>query len=134
MLTTTVDPARVATALGQTAPDSGSVKFNQWSMWIDDALMLISRRVDSMDPVPAVNQDDLDYVVRQAVVARTERPADGAAQVTHSVDDASAQRTFRRGSALPDVEIVDEWWALLGLMPSAGGSFSVDLLPPSWTV
>ena len=96
-LTTTITPAHIAVALGVSAPDSGSQTEAQWEMWIADALMLIQARVDSIDPVPTVEQAPLDYVIREAVVAQVRRP-DDATQVTVSIDDGSTSKTYRSSS------------------------------------
>lgn len=127
-LTTTITPANIAVALGVSAPESGSPTEAQWEMWIADALMLIQVRVDSLDPDPTVDQARLDYVIRQAVATRADRPKGGATQVTIAVDDASESTTYPRPSRVIDVEISDEWWALLGLNPTSGGAFDVDTL------
>lgn len=124
-LTTTVTPAMIAVALGQAAPASGSLTEAQWQMWIDDALMLIQLRVDTFDPVPTIDQARLDYVIREAVVAQARRP-DSATQVTTSVDDASVSKTYR--SSTGRLDILDEWWAMLGLSSAGGGVFAVDLV------
>ena len=122
-LTTNITPASVAVALGVSAPASGSPTEAQWEMWINDALMLIQVRVDSIDPVPTVDQARLDYVIRESVVAQVRRP-DDATQVTVSVDDGSTSRTY--SSSRGRVTMSDEWWALLGLSSAGGGVFAVD--------
>lgn len=115
----------VAIALGVATPATGSRQAQQWGMWISDANMLIENRRLSLEAEP-LNQTDLDYVVREAVVAHARRP-DDATQVTISVDDASTSKTFRSGAGR--VTIRDEWWSLLGLAGASGGAFSVDTLP-----
>jgi hypothetical protein len=127
-LTTSITPANIAVALGVTAPDSGSPTEAQWEMWIADALMLVQVRVDSIDPVPTVDQARLDYVIREAVVAQVRRP-DDARQVTVAVDDASTSRTYT--SSRGRVSITDDWWALLGLVPTSGGAFDLDTVGSS---
>lgn len=127
-LTTTITPAHIAVALGQSAPTSGSTTAAQWQMWIDDALMHVQVRVDSFDPVPDVDQARLDYVIREAVVAQVRRP-DDATQVTISVDDASTSKTY--SSSRGRVEISDDWWVLLGLATATGGVFDVDTVATS---
>lgn len=122
-LVTSVTPAMIAVALGQAAPASGSTTEAQWSMWIDDALMLIQTRVATITPEPVVDQARLDYVIREAVVTQARRP-DDATQVTVSVDDASTSRTYR--SSRGRVDILDEWWVLLGLTGTGGAAFSID--------
>ena len=87
-----VTPAKIAVALGQAAPEPGSVTAQQWQMWLDDAEMLIeSRRVQL--GVADVDQAKLDYVLREAVVAHIKRP-DDATQVTIAVDDGSSSRSY----------------------------------------
>lgn len=122
-LNTTITPAHIAVALGESAPSSGSTTEAQWDMWITDALMLVQTRVDSFDPVPDVDQARLDYVIRESVVAHVRRP-DNATQVTVAVDDGSTSKTYRSGAGR--VSIIDDWWTLLGLAPTSGGAYSVD--------
>lgn len=122
-----VTPEMIAVALGRTAPDSGSVEYAQWSMWIDDALLLIEARLG--DPA-LLDQAKLDYVVREAVAAHVRHP-DSATQVTTSVDDASTSRTY---SSTPGrVTILDEWWNLLAPAQAAGRAFEVDTTPATAT-
>lgn len=116
-----VTPSMIAVALGVAAPESGSVQDQQWSMWIDDAEMLIETRRVEVDPALAIDEAKLNYVVREAVAAHVKHP-DDATQVSVSVDDASTQRTYRSGSGR--VTIRDEWWALLGLAAKSSGAFS----------
>lgn len=124
-----VDPNDVATALGRTAPDMQSAEFAQWSMWIDDARRLIRHRlvgtlegqVASLDDL---DQEDLDYVVREAVVAQVRRP-DDATQVSVSVDDGSTSRTYRTGRGR--VTILDEWWDMLAPTNGTTGAFSIRI-------
>ena len=118
-----VTPAMLAVALGQAAPEPGSVTEQQWRMWIDDAVMLIDARQATLGAaVP--DQAKLDYVVREAVAAHIKRP-DDATQVTIAVDDGSSSRSYKTGKGR--VTILDEWWALLGLV-EASGAFSVDMV------
>lgn len=116
-----VTPSTLAVALGQAAPEPNSVTEQQWWLWIQDAEMLIESRREKLGAeVPG--EAKLDYVVREAVVAHIKRP-DDATQVTIAVDDGSSSRTYQ--SAKGRVEIIDEWWALLGLV-EASGAFSID--------
>lgn len=122
-----VTPEMIAVALGRTAPDSDSTEFAQWSMWIEDALMLVEARLG--DPA-ALDQAKLDYVVREAVAAHVRHP-DDATQVTVSVDDASSSRQYR--TSYGRVRILDEWWNLLSPEQSRGRAFSLDLTPDDAT-
>ena len=119
-----VTPSMLAVALGQAAPEPGSITDQQWKMWVDDAEMLIeSRRIALGETFPP-EQAKLDYVVREAVVAHIKRP-DDATQVTIAVDDGSSSRSYQSGKGR--VVILDEWWALLGLAQTSG-AFSVDMV------
>lgn len=123
-----VTPATIAVSLGRTTPEPGSVTEQQWQMWIDDALMLIDVRKTQLEIEEALDPSAVDYVVREAVSAQVRRP-DDATQVTVSVDDASTSKTYRSGRGR--VEIIDEWWALLGLTPPTGGAFSISMVGTS---
>jgi hypothetical protein len=112
----------IAVALGVAAPESGSTKFEQWSMWITDAQMLIEARKAELGITEPIDEAKLDYVIREAVAAHARRP-DDATQVSTSVDDGSVSRTYRSSSGR--IAIRDEWWTLLGLT-SASGAFAVD--------
>lgn len=126
-LTTTVTPAMIAVALGESAPTGGSPLEAQWTMWIADALMLIQDRATALAVADAsVVQAKLDYVIREAVVSHVRRP-DDATQVTISVDDGSTSKSYRSGKGR--VTILDEWWTILGLSQTAGKAFQVDTLP-----
>lgn len=118
---TSVTPAKLAVALGKTAPEPGSVTEQQWDLWIEDALMLIEARQVKVSGEPP-EQAKLDYVIREAVVAHIKRP-DDATQVTIAVDDGSSSRSYQSGKGR--VTILDEWWALLGLVETSG-AFSID--------
>ena len=65
-----VTPGMIAVALGVAAPESGSVKEQQWAMWIEDAEMLIETRRLEVDESLVIDPQKLDYVVREAVVAQ----------------------------------------------------------------
>jgi hypothetical protein len=118
----------LAVALGQAAPESGSVTVQQWEMWIEDADMLIEARRVTLG-VDEPDQAKLDYVVREAVVAHIKRP-DDSTQVTIAVDDGSSSKTYK--SAKGRVVILDEWWVLLGLVETSG-AFSIDMLNTTTT-
>jgi hypothetical protein len=115
----------IATALDVADPDPQSTQAAQWNMWIADALMLIEARKAELSIETELDAAKLDYVVRQAVVAHIQRP-DDATQVTISVDDGSSSRTYRSGKGR--IVILDEWWALLGLIGLSSGAYSVDMV------
>lgn len=122
-----VTPDKIAVALGVTAPETDSIMWQQWSLWIDDATMLIENRAEKLEIDPAtIGEAKLDYVIRESVVAQVKKP-DDATQVTISVDDASSSRTYHSGKGR--VTILDEWWAMLGLVEANDGAFAIDLVP-----
>lgn len=114
-----VEPEDIAVALGRTTPDTGSPEYAQWEMWIADARMLIEARLGDLD---ALDQNKLDYVVREAVVAHVRKP-DDATQVEIAIDDARSSRTY--SSSRGRVTILDEWWDLLSPTDSTAGAFSI---------
>lgn len=120
----TVTSETVATALGRASDTITDTEDAQWSMWIDDAFMLIEARLGDPDDL---DQARLDYVIREAVVAHVRNP-ENATQVSESLGDASLSRTYR--SSKGRVVILDEWWALLAPTP-VSGAFVVDLLGTS---
>lgn len=117
----TVTPANIAVALGRDTPDAPI--YEQWEMWIDDAIMLIEARAEALEVTDPLDAAKLDYVVREAVVAQVRRP-DDATQVTVSVTDASTSRSYQRSGGR--VTIRDEWWTLLGLTSATTGISSYD--------
>ncbi|MFT3871070.1 MAG: hypothetical protein QM714_00255 [Nocardioides sp.] len=113
-----VTPDDIAVELGRPLLDPGTLAIEQWEQWIADARMLIEARLGDL---AALNQDRLDYVVRQAVAAHIRHP-DDATQVAVSVDDGSVSRSYRSGRGR--ITILDEWWDLLS-PKSNSGAFSI---------
>ena len=114
-----VTPETIAVALGRTAPAAESPEFEQWEMWIGDALMLIEARLGDL---ALLDMDKLDYVVREAVVAHVRRP-DDATSVNVTVDDGGVSKQFK--TATGRVTIRDEWWNLLSPTDGKSGAFSI---------
>ena len=112
----------IAKALGRTAPDITDPEFDQWEMWIADALLLIGARLTVADLDPA----KLDYVVREAVVAQVRRP-DDATSVEIAIDDGREARRYT--SSRGRVFIRDEWWDLLSPSVGSSGAFAIDTAP-----
>ena len=119
-----ITPVNIAVALGVEPPAADSIKWSQWNLWISDAYMLIENRRVALD-VAVIDEAKKDYVAREAVVAQVKRP-DDATQVTVSVDDGQASKSYRSGKGR--VTILDEWWTLLGLTDPSG-AFSIDMAP-----
>lgn len=121
MTTTTAD---VAVALGRPQPEVDSAERLQWDMWIRDARLEISAGPDGSSVVDlnTLDQDRLDRVIRDAVVAKLRRP-DDATQVDISVDDGRVSKMYR--SSTGTVTIRPEWWRFLGLASDAS-SFTIE--------
>lgn len=114
----------IETALGRTLSAEEQAQANQW---ITDALMLIEVRLGDTS---LLNQQALDYVVREAVVARFRNP-DGFQ--SESIDDY----TYRHGNETRRVTILPEWWELLSPSGVSGAfstrpSFEADPEPDRW--
>lgn len=121
-----VTPDNIAVAMGVAAPEPDSIQWQQWSLWIDDATMLIENRAEQLDIDPAtIGELKFDYVVRESVVAHIKKP-DDATQVSVQVDDGMTSKSYRSGKGR--VTILDEWWVLLGLTDPSG-AFSIDMVP-----
>jgi hypothetical protein len=110
----------IAVALGRSTLTT--IEVDQWTMWINDALLLIEARLG--DPA-LLDQAKLDYVVREAVVAHVRHP-DDATQVSVSIDDGSTSRSYKSGKGR--VTILDEWWSLLA-PEDALSAFTIDTAP-----
>ena len=108
----------IATALGR--PPQDDPEAAQWSMWIDDALLLIGARLGD---VTELDQARLDYVVREAVTAHVRNPED-ATQVSWNVGQVSGQKSYR--TATGRVHISNDWWALLTPDDVEAGAFVID--------
>lgn len=105
-----VTPANVANTLGRSAPPGGSTQYAQWALWIGDARRIIANRLGDLD---ALNQDDLDYVVREAVAERVRSTRDDrSSSKTVKVDDGEVTTRWEEGQP-SQIGILDEWWELL---------------------
>lgn len=114
-----VTPDTIAVALGRPTLEMGSPQWQQWVMWINDAMMLIRSELGDpafLDPIP------FDYVVREAVKAMVLRP-DDATQVDIAIDDGRVSKRYQ--SSKGRVTILDEWWSLLAPERSTGSAFSI---------
>jgi hypothetical protein len=113
----------IATALGVDVPDADSTQGKQWEMWISDAEMLIRARLGELS---LLDQDALNYVVREAVVAQVRRP-DDATEVEVSVDDGRMAKRY--STSRGRVFIRDEWWAMLDPDKTKSGAFVLNMAP-----
>ena len=103
----------VATSLGRPISEVTDAELAQWNMWLGDAERQIRGRLGD---VSVLDQEDLAFVEREAVVLKVKRP-DPARTVTVAVDDGSVSKTYDSGQ----VTILDEWWDLLSPAAQAAG-------------
>lgn len=96
----TTQVSDIETALGRTLT---ATETPQAVQWIADAVMLIEARLGSVDDL---NSTQVDYVTREAVLARFRNPE---GYQSESIDDY----TYRHGSETRRVTILPEWWELL---------------------
>ncbi len=122
----TVTPNSIATALNRDVPTG--TELDQWTMWIADAVMLITAEATRRGTTVAdLDGAAVDYVTREAVVAQVRRP-DDATTVDVSVDDGREMRQYRSGRGR--VTILTEWWDLLFPTPGdTSKAFAVDTVP-----
>lgn len=119
----TVQVPDIETALGRTLIATEQA---QAAQWISDALLIIGSRLGD---TTLLDQARVDYVVREAVVARFRNPE---GYQSESIDDY----TYRHGAETRRVTILDEWWRLLS--PTRDGAFTItpyasrDLAYPDW--
>lgn len=113
----TVTSDDVETSLGRPLTDA---ELSQVDMWIGDAQLQIRLRLGDLD---ALDQDALDFVVREAVISRLRNPE---ALSSETIDDY----TYRMPTESRRVTILAEWWDMLSPVVadtfSARRSFAVD--------
>lgn len=113
----TVQISDIETALGRTLT---STEQGQALQWIADSLLVIGGRLGD---TTLLDQDVLDYVVREAVVARFRNPE---GYQSETIDDY----TYRLPNETRRITILPEWWEMLS-PTRAGDVFSVR---PNFTV
>ena len=104
MIATSVVPDDVWTYLGRTNPTAAQSA--RAAVLIAEAVFLIGNRIADAD------QGTVDYVVRKAVVAAVDAPAEpGLVQTSVTVDDGTVAKRY--DAAPRSVEITDDMWEML---------------------
>lgn len=112
MALTSDELADVELALGRPLSD---LEARQAERWRDAALRLIGLQVDPS----TLDQASLAYVVSEAVAARLRIEGRlGEKRVDVQIDDGRISREFHATGT--GVEILPEWWHLLGVVASGG--------------
>lgn len=107
----TVQISDIETALGRNLTSTEQAQATQW---IADSLLVISGRLGD---TTLLDQGVLDYVVREAVVARFRNPE---GYQSETIDDY----TYRLPNETRRITILPEWWEMLAPTRS-GDVFSV---------
>lgn len=128
MLDVTTTPAMIAVDIGRDPLALSGLETAQFQRWIDDAALLISHRIGDLMPAP----NDLDYVIRQAVVAVAQGPTPGVSSESVQIDDGQYTTRFERTPRR--VTILPEWWAILGITDGKGRAFTIDMTPSDMTI
>lgn len=119
MVATSVTPQVIADALARPLPPYARVA--QWQGWIYEALFLIGRAF----PGVALDQETVDYVVKQAVVEHVRAWRETAEDRTEvAIDDGRVSRSYVRDAG--PLSIAD--WLMAMLDPdgdSGGQAFSI---------
>ena len=121
MLVVLTTPADIAIDMGRDPASLASIENAQLQRWIDDAARLIGHRIGDVVPDPG----DLDYVIRQAVVAVAQAPVPGLESESVQIDDGMLTQRYTRTPRR--VTILPEWWDILGVTAGKGKAFSVDM-------
>lgn len=129
MVTTAVTPDDIAVDLGRDPAGLSTIDTAQFQRWIDDAVFLITEGVGEGDDPP---QNMVDYVVRQAVVMVAESPVPGVLSESIQVDDG--MHTMRWDGRSRRVQILPEWWKMLGVDSAGGQAFTIDMVGGGYEV
>lgn len=100
----------VATAIGR--PISDTDEQEQVTQWIADVEMILGARLDLDALDEGVNSDLVQYVVREAVIARMRHRSESAE------DSGETESNYF-------LTILDPWWALLDPGETGSAAFSV---------
>lgn len=107
----------VGIALGRpTLTTAESIRIDHW---IQGAYLVIRGRLGDLSEL---DQDELTWVVTEAVAARAQNP-DGAEQVDVQVDDGRVSRRY--GDASQQIVILPEWWERLSPKKAPRGAFAI---------
>lgn len=115
----TTTAAQIAVELLRPIAQVPAHQLEQWSTWIGDARMLIQ---DRLGDLAELDQDKLDFVVRQAVAARARRTDPDAEQVAVSLGQQTVTKRYQRSG----IVIIGDWWALLDPDTGSSGAFSTQ--------
>lgn len=113
---------QIETSLGRSL---SATETAQATLWLKQARILLKNRLGDLGKL---DQDSLDMVLVEVVVARLRRP-DAASTSTSrqvSVDDGSVQETTSYERQVSPGDIADWMWELLAPARSAG-AFSITL-------
>lgn len=113
--------AEISTSLGRSLTAAETA---QATLWLKQARILLQNRLGDLDDL---DQDALDMVLVEVVVARLRRPNPGSTSTSRqvSVDDGSVQETTSYERAVSPGDIEGWMWELLA-PKRAAGAFSIS--------
>lgn len=113
---------QIATSLGRSLTAAETA---QAALWLAQARILLKARLGDLGKL---DQDALDMVLVEVVVARLRRPDPGSTSTSRqvSVDDGSVQQTTSYERSVSPGDIADWMWELLSPQRSSG-AFSINL-------
>lgn len=117
--------ADVAVALGR--PISTPDEQAQVTWWLTGAQLIVRDRLG--DPA-LLNQDNLHYVLVEAVAEKVRRHGQTESSITVAVDDGSVTRRYE--NPVTEGDITDAWWALLSPTTEAR-AFTINTIGKRWT-
>lgn len=119
MVNVTVMPRDIAIELGRDPDSLSTLESAQWNVWILDAMRIVESGIGDLQP----RQEDVDYVIRQAVLELARVPNPSVESDTVRIDDGQVTTRYRNSPRR--ITILPEWWALLGV--KGGSAFSIDM-------
>lgn len=125
----TVQPSDIATEMGDDPAELSSVEMAQILRWITDAAFLVERGLGDVTP----DTETLDYVIRQAVLGVADGPRSGVASESVQIDDAQTMTRYERAGRRR-IEILPEWWEMLGVATARGQAMTIDMTPADLTI
>jgi hypothetical protein len=96
----------VAVALGRAISTPTEQAQVEW--WLTGVELVIGNRLGD---ITLLNQDVLQYVEVESVVAKVQRHGQSESSITVAVDDGSVTRRYENSVSAGD--ILDEWWQML---------------------
>lgn len=119
----------IAIQMGDDPADLSTVERAQLERWIADAAFLIERGLGDVTP----DVDALDYVIRHAVLDVADGPRNNVASESVQIDDAQTMTRYEKAGKRR-IQILPEWWEMLGVSTQRGQAIGIDMTPADMVV